>query len=354
MRAKQLDVVPAARLGFIPNFDVDGPLGDLLVAADVRQQPVKMIWRNRFPVGALSVIAGEPGSGKSCLTALIAAELSRQGHTVLISNIEDDPASVIVPRLEALEADSTRVVLAWDASKLILPRDFDKLDDWILGTRAKLVVLDPIAAHFSSDRAVYGRVALQQLALIARVRSCAIVGVHHFTKTGEIGGPNGGLVGAARGVYTYGYDPRDEDQRALSCVKLNWRPLDSPEPSALILAFEPVIIPVTRGEKVAHGRLRVIGRANIESTRRPGLRSQEQEAETYAWLSETLALAPDCAMAIVDVLEKGAGEGFSWGALNRAATRLDIEHAHARWRLPDEHPLRKGVMERAKLWEVEA
>lgn len=338
-----IDVAVGARLGWVPNLDPNGPLGDLLSVHDLEPAPVKMVWRKRFPVGALSVIAGEPGAGKSMVACLIAAELSRARKHVLISNVEDDPESVTVPRLEALQADGHRITLVPPEKYPKLPADFDKLDLWMGGTRAKLVILDPIAAHFRPEGKVYERAALQQLALLAKKHKAAIVGIHHFTKSGSVGGPNGGLVGTARAVYRYGHDPRDEDQTVLSCVKINWSPMASAYPPGLVFTFEPAVFPARRSGKVTAMRLRCIGEANVQATRYRGQTDQEQEAEAHAFLSELLALAPDCALDIAEVVEHGRGVGFSWGALNRASTTLGIEHASARWRLPDDHPLRKGV-----------
>jgi hypothetical protein len=78
-------------------------------------------------------------------------------------------------------------------------------------------VLDPIGAHFRPERLAHDRPTLRQLGAVAREAQCAILAIHHTTKLGDVGGPNSGLLGTARAVYVYGYDPDDEDRRALSC-----------------------------------------------------------------------------------------------------------------------------------------
>ena len=46
------------------------------------QGPVKYLWHDRFPIGAISVLAGIEGTGKSTLSAAIAAAASRRpAHT---------------------------------------------------------------------------------------------------------------------------------------------------------------------------------------------------------------------------------------------------------------------------------
>lgn len=47
--------------------------------ADVAAVPIKWLWPGRFALGKTNIIAGHPGLGKSQLTALIAAKVSRGG-----------------------------------------------------------------------------------------------------------------------------------------------------------------------------------------------------------------------------------------------------------------------------------
>jgi hypothetical protein len=72
--------------------------------------------------------------------------------------------------------------------------------------------------------------------------NCAIVAVHHTTKAGEVGGPNSGLRGTARAVYVYGFDPDDEDRRALSVDKIN----GVAEPPAIL--FEQEVVEYSVGD----------------------------------------------------------------------------------------------------------
>lgn len=324
-------------------------------ASEIVPSRALMIWRERIPAARLSVIAGGPGLGKSTLLTTVAAELSAEGLDVIISNLEDDPATVTRPRLDVAAADLERVHIVPPQAAPAFPRDFDLLEDLIRRTGARCMVLDPIGAHFHPERGVHHRPVLRDLARIAKETACAIVGVHHTIKTGDgtaiglIGGPSGGLAGTARAVYLYGYDPRDEDRRALACVKIN----GADPPPALVLAHETVEYETGEGQKLDAGLLIVVDVDDISGKEvlRRGRRHKDRDAACAKWLSLFLAAAAseDFTRPTREVRIEAAQAGYGWTTLQRVAGKLHIEkHRQGgfggdgwwAWRLPDEHPLR--------------
>lgn len=318
-----------------------------ITASEVPARPMSMMWRNRIPRATMTVIAGAPGQGKSSLIALITAELSRQGGVVLLSNSEDDPWAVTRPRLDVAGAILERVHLIPPESAPQLPRELPALKAMVVDTGATCLVLDPVAAHFRPERLVHDRPSLRQLVQLARETHCAVIAVHHTTKVGEVGGPNAGLIGTARAVYIYGYDPADEDRRALSCVKING--VDAPP--ALIFEHETVEYDAD-GQAVEAGRLRKVRESNAKAARRRGRRDEHREAACHTWLSEYLAAGVDFSRASMEIRAAGRAEGFGWETLRRAKTTLEVDArrvggygaaGHWVWRLPDDHPLRTPV-----------
>ncbi len=97
--------------------------------------------------------------------------------------------------------------------------------------RARLLVVDPVAAHLAvsilNDQQV--RRALSPLAELAERTGCAVLLVSHTIKTirpgghplEAIGGSGGGLRAAARVAYLFGVNPQDADERVLACAKSN-------------------------------------------------------------------------------------------------------------------------------------
>src|SRR5215211_2646918 len=94
---------------------------ELLAASDVTTRPVRWLWRDRVPLGKLTMFAGPGGQAKSLTSLAIAAGVTRgrlpgnlleEPSRVLVMTAEDDPEDTVVPRLEAVEADRKLVQIA--------------------------------------------------------------------------------------------------------------------------------------------------------------------------------------------------------------------------------------------------
>jgi putative DNA primase/helicase len=250
-REELISLVKAAP-GILVPLDVvpSGPLR-VTVASDIVTKPTTWLWPGRIPLGKITIIDGNPGQGKSALTMHLVSVLSQgdrmpegsglsrgclQGHCIVL-NAEDDPADTIVPRLEAAGADLTRVSLVGSVRPLEgperpweLPGDLEYLRELIVGTDAKLVVIDPLMAFLSdrtsgvSDQQV--RRALHPLKELASDTGAAIVLVRHLRKSAEgpavaRGGGSIGIIGAARSGLVVAPNPDYEDERVVAVSKLN-------------------------------------------------------------------------------------------------------------------------------------
>lgn len=316
-----------------------------LPAASIPARGLRTIWRERLILGTLNVIAGPPGAGKSSLVALIAAELSRAGATLVISNAEDDPGSVTVPRLTAAGAILERVHVIPPDDAPLFPAEIEGLETVLRETSIRCVVLDPIGAHFRPERLVNDRPRLRQLAGVARRTGAAIIGVHHTTKTHTVGGPNSGLLGTARAVYVYGFDPEDEDRRALSCEKIN----GAAHPPTILFEHEIVDVELQDGTTVNAGLLRKVRESTDRARSHRGRRLPERDAACMAWLTGFLAAGEDFGRHSQEIRDAARGEGFAQATLERTKVQLQAE-SHRRggygadgawfWVPPPEHPAR--------------
>jgi DNA-binding MarR family transcriptional regulator len=319
-------------------------------ASEIIPVKLRMLWRDRLPVGQVSVIAGKQGMGKSTLSVTIAAELSSAGLTVIMSNQEDDPAAVIRPRLDVAGANLDLVHIIPMERTPILPRDFDLLADLVRITEASCLLLDPVAGHYPSQARMHSRPEVSRLMRLARERQCAIVALHHTTKSmsldaqGLIGGPSGGLSGAARAVYLYGYDQADQDRRALACVKVN----GFETPPTLVVAHE-VTEYSSNGHLLEAAYLRFVEESNSTATSvmRRGQVHYQRDAECHEWLCELL-VEGGFQLPLSEIREEGRKVGFGSSTLSRIFTELHLERGQITvgddgftvWRLPDDHPLR--------------
>ena len=215
---------------------------------EVQGKRISWLWRERIALGKLTLLDGDPGQLKSAITLDLAARISTgrempdgtpglAGGVVLLS-FEDDPADTIRPRLDAVSADLSHILLlraVGDGSEERLPSIPDDLDSVrsavaALEVPARLIVIDPLMAALSSNvnshRDQDVRRALAQLARLAEELQVAVVVIRHLNK-GESkralyrGGGSIGIAGAARSVLLVGDHPDHQDEHVLAAVKAN-------------------------------------------------------------------------------------------------------------------------------------
>jgi len=240
----------------------------IIVMRDVTPLETDWLWPNYMPAGAITVLDGDPGLGKSQLTVDLAARLSRgdcmppqsgpdgtfEPRSTLILNAEDDPARTLRPRLDAAGADPARVyfmrgmqttVEGEDERAVVLPLDVQTIGTEVERYGVGLVIIDPFVAHLdgelntNSDADV--RRALAPVARMAEETGAAVVLVRHLNKKSGTspkyrGGGSIGILGAARAAFVLGCDPQDADRRVLAPLKCNL----APEPPALTFTIEAV------------------------------------------------------------------------------------------------------------------
>jgi energy-coupling factor transporter ATP-binding protein EcfA2 len=210
----------------------------------VVKESISWLWEGRIPRGMLTLLVGDPGLGKSLLTALLAGWVSKAGGDVLLLSAEDHKAATIRPRLEAVGADLARVH-ALEVRRegieegIALPDDGAELQRIAEERAAKLVIVDPLMAHLpesvNSWRDQSVRRALAPLHRLAEDLRCAVVIVAHLNKakgadaTHRTGGSIA-IPAAVRSALLLARDPQDPEpesgsQRVLAHFKCNVAPL---------------------------------------------------------------------------------------------------------------------------------
>ena len=225
--------------------------------ADIAPERLKWLWPRRIPLGKVTVIAGDPGLGKSLVTLDLAARVSRGGMwpdgsenligTVLLLSAEDDAADTIRPRLDACDANVENVhilesitVVDGDGrpdSKLVTLLDVKPVELWLhRHPDCRLIVIDPITAYLGdadSHKNAELRALLTPWAKLAADCGVAVVAVSHLTKnssTSAMYRVTGSLafVAASRAVWVVAKDRQDPDRRLFLPVKCNLGPASWP------------------------------------------------------------------------------------------------------------------------------
>lgn len=220
--------------------------------ADVEARPIDWLWPERVARGKLTMLAGHPGLGKSQVTISIAATVSTGGRwplkagetkpgRVVFLSAEDDPADTIRPRMEAVGADLSRVIVLDAVSAKTaegqetqrtfhLGSDLQRLENLIAGfADVALIVIDPISSYLGgtdTHRNADVRSVLAPLSDLAEKHRVAVICVSHLNKgrsgraiervTGSMA-----FVAAARSAYGVVEDPEDGDRRLLLPTKNN-------------------------------------------------------------------------------------------------------------------------------------
>jgi putative DNA primase/helicase len=215
---------------------------------EVEAKHVEWLWQGRLARGKLTLMAGEPGIGKSQISIDIAARISKagrwpdggqaEGGGVVILSAEDSADDTLRPRLEAAGAalDRTHVLKATLVEgkpvTFSLQAHLDMLGNKLaeLGDAA-LIIIDPITSYMGKidgHQTVDVRTVLEPLAAFAEKHDVAVLAISHPPKASQskaLHAVTGSLafVAAARMVFIATKEPQT-DRRLLLPVKNNLGP----------------------------------------------------------------------------------------------------------------------------------
>jgi hypothetical protein len=219
---------------------------DIVPLSLVEPEDISWLWYPYIPLKKLTLVEGDPASGKTYLILAIAAGIT-QGYDlpdqdgrvgrptedrkgdVLYITAEDGMADTIRPRAEKCGADLAKLFVLREPQSISL-QEPQTLKKALARFHPKLLVLDPIQAFLGGQidmhRANEVRPLMTTLLGMAIQYECAIICVRHWTKA--VGGRathrgqgNVDFAAAARSQISVGESPHDAGKRIMAQAKMS-------------------------------------------------------------------------------------------------------------------------------------
>ena len=231
----------------------DEPNLKLINMEQVEVEKIDWLLYPFIPFGKVTIVQGDPGEGKTTMVLQIIAKLTK-GEAVLPSGSDEpaleektmdlEPVNVIYqtaedglgdtikPRLLSAGADCSRVMVIDDNDQALTMMDA-RLEEAIIRTKARLVVLDPIqgflGAAVDMHRANEIRPLMKRIAVLAEKYHCAIILIGHMNKNSNGKSSYRGLgsidfQAAARSVLIVGRIKDEPEIRVVCHVKSSLAP----------------------------------------------------------------------------------------------------------------------------------
>jgi hypothetical protein len=312
----------------------------------IEPRRVRWLWDERVPQGAITLLGGREGIGKSILAYTLAAQVTQgtlegerfgDPRPVIVVAHEDSWPHTIVPRLMAAGANLglihrvTVTVGHVETGSLVLPLDIEELGQVVFGLGAALVVLDPIISRLDAGLDTHHdaevRRALEPLAEAADRGNFSVLGLIHLNKSKEADPltmlmASRAFAAVARAVLFVTMDPEQPEMRLLGQPKNNLGRTGLDTRMFDVVGDE---VGKDEGKPIVTGKLRWCGTSERtildalhDAARSPSAREQSREAE--GWLREYLRVQR--VMSSSEVKAAAADEGIAERTLHRARERI--------------------------------
>jgi putative DNA primase/helicase len=301
------------------------------LASEIEIRRVDWLWRQWIPSGAITLIEGDPGIGKSTILYDLAARISsgrsmpdepaqrRRQRGVVLLSAEDSAEHTVVPRLRAAGADLTRVaimdsVAGEDGERRMpmIPDDLHHIERTVREIDAAIVVIDPLFAFLTSKVDAYSdhssRQAMTGLRDLAERTGACVLAMRHLVKASgkgrraiHQGGGSIAFTAAARCVITVarGGD-HDEHGGVMAVAKCNLAAKPTPYSYRLAQTTRDAggeDLRASDGSLVESSYVEWMGASTVRDADALIQGDEDREAadamaEGLAWLREALAYGP--------------------------------------------------------------
>ena len=310
-------------------------------ASSIEIDRPRWAWKDRIPVGGVTLIPGREGEGKTALVGHLCARWTRgdlpgeregcPADVIYIGN-EDDRATVLVPRLIAAGADLDRFLFVDmpNGGSFSVSIDTEALIAAAEGLDVVAVIVDPLDAHLGvqdSHRKAEVQGAIGRLAVLTQHLRCAGIGIAHFNKgdardvlrkvVGSVG-----LTTSVRSVLAVGPHPEQPEAEKVAVLsKANMT--DKSAVPAVRFRVEGTTVDHPDGGTVDTARVVMLGEQYglDPDSILTAAENDDDHRDVVSVLADVLADGP---MWAKDVFDAMAGAGFSKDQAKRAKAKLRI------------------------------
>lgn len=212
----------------------------MIKMSDIEAQEIEWLWYPYIAYGKLAIVQGDPGDGKTTLILNLAAKLTKgegldenmkvmEPMNVIYQTAEDGLADTVKPRLLQAGADCEKVLVIDESEKSLSMLD-ERIEEALIKTGARVLILDPIQAYLGSgtdmNRANEVRNMTKRLAALAEKYKCAIILIGHMNKAAGNKAAYRGMgsidfYAVARSVLLVGRVEGESNIRAMVQIKNN-------------------------------------------------------------------------------------------------------------------------------------
>jgi putative DNA primase/helicase len=325
--------------------------------SDVQPEEVSWLWKPYLPIGKVTLLEGDPESGKSYLSLAIAAHVTlgeglpafgtapsekRQPRNVMLLTGEDGTADTVLPRLLKVGGDAARVFQLRGIVQTKDEKDFEisvtldavqHIEAALKEYQPELVVVDPfqsfLGSHLDMHRANEVRPVLDGLAKLAAKYGCAIVLIRHLKKDTSGGANYRGLgsidiYAAARSVLLAGKNPLPPTVKEMLTTEHSGKLKDektrcvfAQTKCSLAKSGPSIAYAIEESGLTLDGPVTVTADDILQIV--PKLTQREDITE---WLTKHLS---DGSKTSKELKQAGATKGFSERQLDKAAERLGVD-----------------------------
>jgi hypothetical protein len=209
---------------------------------NVEEEEVQWLAPGLLAEGAITVLDGDPGVGKTTVWVDWAARITTGRAlpggkpmcpgAVFVFNAEDTVKNTLKPRAR-LQGANMKLLhglsIKADGSPFMLPNDIELLEIFLRIHEVKLVIFDPIYSFMNADmtKSQQVRQSLTQLNDVLQRHNTACLFLRHLNKNSQSsesmyrGEGSIGIAAVARTLLTCGFHPADANLRVVANAKTN-------------------------------------------------------------------------------------------------------------------------------------